>query len=298
MNTEYVYLLQEREFIKTHENIYKVGKTTQPNLKRITNYSNGTKLITQIICTCCDNVEKELITLFKTKFKLCKDIGNEYFEGDCMEMMKIMFDTVFKKNDESPNVKSLNYSSGCLEIHTMNDFIKISTIKKVVITNKLKAEGYIKLKGTGDKWLIIHKKGSNEEDLMGFLKNCHEEMCYCDNNNNILNQNEFETLNYIATKLRIECNYENIHKDIIKNYYCPNPKRPDVGINEYIIQYYDNLKQDKKFLIFKSDDFTFRDITDKENDFIIDHMNCPGILRYSPCIINNSNTINTSIVTK
>jgi len=31
----YIYLLQEREFIKTKENIYKLGKTKQENLKRI-----------------------------------------------------------------------------------------------------------------------------------------------------------------------------------------------------------------------------------------------------------------------
>jgi len=31
--TEYIYLLQTREFIKTNENIYKIGKTKQENLK-------------------------------------------------------------------------------------------------------------------------------------------------------------------------------------------------------------------------------------------------------------------------
>ena len=29
----YIYLLQEREFLKTNENIYKIGKTMQENLK-------------------------------------------------------------------------------------------------------------------------------------------------------------------------------------------------------------------------------------------------------------------------
>ena len=42
---EYIYLLQEREFIKTLENIYKIGKSKQENLKRIQNYPNGTELI-------------------------------------------------------------------------------------------------------------------------------------------------------------------------------------------------------------------------------------------------------------
>ena len=39
-NSEYIYLLQEREFIKTNEPIYKIGKTKQECLKRIINYSN------------------------------------------------------------------------------------------------------------------------------------------------------------------------------------------------------------------------------------------------------------------
>ena len=50
----YIYLLQEREFIKTKENIYKLGKSKQENLKRIQNYPNGTKLNIQLECENCD----------------------------------------------------------------------------------------------------------------------------------------------------------------------------------------------------------------------------------------------------
>lgn len=35
MESQYIYLLQEREFIKTKENIYKIGKTKQVNNNRI-----------------------------------------------------------------------------------------------------------------------------------------------------------------------------------------------------------------------------------------------------------------------
>ena len=70
---EYIYLLQEREFIKTRENIYKIGKSKQKNLKRIQNYPNGTKLIIQLECENCDINES---------FKQRTDIGTEYFEGD------------------------------------------------------------------------------------------------------------------------------------------------------------------------------------------------------------------------
>jgi hypothetical protein len=65
---EYIYLLQEREFIKTKENIYKLGKTEQENLKRIQNYPNGTKLIIQLECENCDINEKKLIIIIVKQF--------------------------------------------------------------------------------------------------------------------------------------------------------------------------------------------------------------------------------------
>lgn len=70
--TEYIYLLQEREFIKTNENIYKIGKSKQSNLKRILNYPNGTILICQHMCNDCNKLEKELIKLFIKKYELQK----------------------------------------------------------------------------------------------------------------------------------------------------------------------------------------------------------------------------------
>ena len=86
--TEYIYLIQEREFIKTNEPIYKIGKTKQENLKRICTYPNGSRLIIQTICSDCDKAETDLIRLFKSKYLLQKDIGNEYFRGDCIAMRK------------------------------------------------------------------------------------------------------------------------------------------------------------------------------------------------------------------
>ena len=91
-NIGYIYLLQEREFIKTNEPIYKIGKTKQERLKRITNYPNGTKLVIQIECNDCDTYEKLLITKFKKEFIHKNDIGNEYFYGDRFKMVNIIYD--------------------------------------------------------------------------------------------------------------------------------------------------------------------------------------------------------------
>lgn len=95
---QYIYLIQEREFIKTNEPIYKIGRTKQENLKRICNYPNGTRLIIQMECVNCDDIEKELICLFKKKYELQKDIGNEYFKGNCIEMRRDICNCVDKQN--------------------------------------------------------------------------------------------------------------------------------------------------------------------------------------------------------
>lgn len=86
--SEYIYMLQEREFINTKQNIYKLGKTKQENLQRFKQYPKGSKLILQQVCDNCDVLETQLIRDFKNKYIHRKDIGNEYFEGDYNEMIK------------------------------------------------------------------------------------------------------------------------------------------------------------------------------------------------------------------
>ena len=90
LNPQYIYLLQEREFIKTKEDIYKIGKTKQSNDKRFKQYPKDSILLYQIICDNCDFIEKNLIKEFKNKFTHSKTIGNEYFKGN----YKNMIDTI------------------------------------------------------------------------------------------------------------------------------------------------------------------------------------------------------------
>jgi hypothetical protein len=99
VDTEYIYLLQEREFIKTNESIYKIGKSKQENLKRICNYPNGTKLLFQTICYNCDILEKKLINIFKNKYELQKNIGLEYFKGNYKEMIKDIYKLIFNEEE-------------------------------------------------------------------------------------------------------------------------------------------------------------------------------------------------------
>jgi len=104
---QYIYLLQEREFVTTKKKIYKLGKTKQDNLRRFKQYPKGSKLLLQQICPDCDILETQLIIDFKNKYIHKKDIGNEYFEGDYNEMIKDIqdkiTDTVASNEDTDEN---------------------------------------------------------------------------------------------------------------------------------------------------------------------------------------------------
>ena len=58
MNIGYIYLLQEREFVRTKENIYKVGMTTKENHKRFAGYKKGYIILFQMSCKNVKNIEK------------------------------------------------------------------------------------------------------------------------------------------------------------------------------------------------------------------------------------------------
>jgi T5orf172 domain len=115
MTTNYIYLLQEREFIKTKENVYKIGRTKQENHKRFQQYPKSSILLFQMICDDCNNIEKRVIEQFKEKFNQRKDIGYEYFEGDYKVMINMIYliiskeicdDKIEKDDDENHNKKN------------------------------------------------------------------------------------------------------------------------------------------------------------------------------------------------
>ena len=101
---QYIYILQAREFIKTKEPIYKIGKSKQLNLGRFSQYPNGSVLYFQLVVPDCDKIEKILIRNFKGKYLQRTDIGTEYFQGDVFQMMDDIYREVFeyRKRLENP----------------------------------------------------------------------------------------------------------------------------------------------------------------------------------------------------
>jgi hypothetical protein len=103
LNTHYIYLIHEREFIKSKESIYKIGRTQQTNLKRIYQYPKDSKVLLLIECDDCKECERELIKMFKEKYTQRTDIGKEYFEGSEINIVNDILQYFLTKNQSKTN---------------------------------------------------------------------------------------------------------------------------------------------------------------------------------------------------
>ena len=82
----YVYLLREREFVKTQEPVYKIGKTINFHA-RLHSYPKDSHILAIVYTANMDGVEKQLIKTFKEVFVHRVDVGHEYFEGKQKNML-------------------------------------------------------------------------------------------------------------------------------------------------------------------------------------------------------------------
>ena len=90
---EFVYMLIEREFIKSKESVYKIGRTKDMK-QRLQAYPKGSQLLLSSKVADSKYVEKQIMKTFKQKFKQRIDIGSEYFEGIIITMQKEFIDIV------------------------------------------------------------------------------------------------------------------------------------------------------------------------------------------------------------
>ena len=111
MDAQYIYLLQEREFRKSNENVYKIGKTKQEHLKRFNQYPTNSKLLLQIECIDCNSIEIILIKMFKNKYIQRTDVGREYFEGCHKDMINNIYHTILNPVVDINNASSSDSES-------------------------------------------------------------------------------------------------------------------------------------------------------------------------------------------
>ena len=136
----YIYLLQL--YPSNPDKIYKLGRTARDFIERYNDYKHDTTNPKIIFVYETDNegkAEKDLKIIFKNKFTLRKDFGNEYFTGNVEEMklsiMKYFMDNNIESESESENDDE-DYNEN--EINTYEKFIQLSNINKIIITNKKK----------------------------------------------------------------------------------------------------------------------------------------------------------------
>ena len=95
----YIYCLIEREFLKTKENIYKIGKSTSL-APRMRQYPKGSKIIAMSQVNNCDIAETDLIKVLDSnkKFKRASDVGREYYECNTKDLLSVFHEICMKHN--------------------------------------------------------------------------------------------------------------------------------------------------------------------------------------------------------
>ena len=160
--TGYIYLIIEREFIKTDENIYKIGKTKQEKFKRFQQYPKGSCLLYYQKVNEYSKVESEIIEKLKDNYKRQKDIGAEYFKGslidiilDIIKITRKYVDVDGKMIDESKKYLSEYYNK--LEDKLLPQKELMDNFKKV-LNGQMKEEEYEEMLASGNRhYLNSHK---------------------------------------------------------------------------------------------------------------------------------------------
>lgn len=178
--TGYIYLIIEREFIKTGENIYKIGKTKQEKFKRFSQYPKGSCLLYYQKVNEYSNVESEIIEKLKDKYKIQTDIGREYFKGslidiilDIIKITRNYVDAEGKMVDESKKYLSEYYNG--LEKSLLPQKELMNNFKKV-LNGQMKEEEYEENLGSGNR----HYLNSHKALCDIILKSLLEEFVICE----------------------------------------------------------------------------------------------------------------------
>jgi len=87
---EYIYLLQEREFVRSGEETYKLGITNKIHSPKFNKNINGGVLLYLSISNNSKETKQKILSIFKENFIQKKYNGNDYFSGNYTDMIKII----------------------------------------------------------------------------------------------------------------------------------------------------------------------------------------------------------------
>ena len=195
-NYHFIYLLREKQDIEDKLNIFKIGKSTQENTRRVKSYPSGSNLYLQIRCNDFHSMETKLINKFKNYFILIR--GREYFKGDIHIMMDIIYSFIQTHVYETSYIlenDDYKLTSGTLKnddnenkiIETNDELLKknkqlsqkffekenqIINLKRTIHNNEYKDKYYVTLQDSynwENKYNLL-KKSTEKENLYNILR--------------------------------------------------------------------------------------------------------------------------------
>ena len=223
-NKEHIYLIQEREFIKTKESIYKLGKT-QNIFQRKCGYPKGSVLIFCIHIDKKYNMEKFAINHFNSLFEKQKDIGNEYYKGNPFKMVeelyKIYNNFIKQENelDKVNKVDKVNEVDKVNKVDKVNDVVAMEIEEKIDIENTY--EKFIENKNIQKIIIVDYEK---ETGFYKFPNSIWQELSHKDSE-----ENYRETLNDLIDGNKL------LNKDIKNKCHTKDIKYYELKNHEYII---------------------------------------------------------------
>jgi hypothetical protein len=244
MSEDKIYLLKT-DLQKNNEYLYKIGRSKQQHLKRLTNYPKTWKIIITRSCIDCIYVETELIKLFTKKYK--KEFKNEYFIGNENEMIADINKTI---NDEYEThnltkeliiIKSKINETGQKRYYItdhkdniLREIINNAHIEWILTNDYADTEDSVSIEEN-----ILYD--INDEKIIEYIKSYFDELgkainIYKDNDKRIL-KDKYENIAHIAFK-QDEYSNLSIHGKIVylfeANTLIPN-------LNGYYCEYGDKL---------------------------------------------------------
>ena len=93
IESHHLYILIEREFIHSHEQLFKVGKSVHLS-QRMSSYPKGSYIISIFKVNDCHKTEKILLKALDNLKTItnARDIGREYYRGNLNDILSVFID--------------------------------------------------------------------------------------------------------------------------------------------------------------------------------------------------------------
>jgi len=143
----HLYLVQEREFIRSGEQTYKVGKSRNVG-QRMVQYPKDSRIVCFMGVSDIDVAEREILQIFRVMFRHETQYGAEYFSGSCREMMQQLLIVCQRYMDytsvdatEAPTIDAKEWFVQWFErtfevTHRVADIVSIKDIHPLLLTDE------------------------------------------------------------------------------------------------------------------------------------------------------------------